>query len=215
MNNSGLSKKLETIEELFPIEIDGEKANLVVQAGLIKAIEWENGEKIIVVKEDIDFAKEEQLAEHQGALYQTCMEVLREIEKEKVKPVFSVPRDYANEVLENGLVPRPTWVKDASILASTLGIPYYNKEGNRLLCIPKKAVSFKDIKLKPRLTGKHPAIFQGVVATESRISADKLIFIDTINFEVISSNTEIAPTLQDQAISSIQKKAVNDIENLV
>jgi hypothetical protein len=27
--------------------------------------------------------------------------------------------------------------------------------------------------------------------------------------------TEIDPTLQDQAISSIQKKAVNDIENLV
>lgn len=176
------------VTEKYEVKIAGERAWLIVRAGLLQSIEWENGDEIKLIEDDIDFLIDEQKAET-VALYQTSREILHGIEKKGVRPVFTVPREFKEELLKRGLAPRPTWVKDAKLLASTIGIPYYNKEGNRLLCIPNTKLNFKDLNLAPRLTGRHPAVFQGVVVTEKPINISDLIVIDSNNWQIISNDS--------------------------
>lgn len=187
---SALPQNLDKLQvnEKYEVKIAGERAWLIVRADLLESIEWENGNVIKLIEDDIDFLIDEQKAET-DALYQTSREILRGIEKKGVRPVFTVPREFKEELLKRGLAPRPTWVKDAKLLASTIGIPYYNKEGNRLLCIPNSKLNFKDLNLAPRLTGRHPAVFQGVVVTEKPINISDLIVIDSSNWQIISNDS--------------------------
>lgn len=212
---NALPKKRETLGliDRYEVKIEGEKAWLMVRDGLLEAIEWENGDKIKIIDPQIDFMAQEQ-REETLALYQVSRDVLESIEEDGVRPVFTVPREFKDKLLVEGLIPRSTWIKDGNVLASTIGIPYYNKEGNRLLCIPSKKLDFRTLNLVPRLTGKHPAIFQGVVVTESPISANNLIIIDSQNFQVIKNAPDEEQVTIESDIKTVQDHAVAKLRAL-
>lgn len=169
----------------FPVQIDGERAWLIVKDGQIESINWENGKKITIIDHEVDFMKEEQRGEGKG-LYSMAKEILAEIEEKGARPVFTVPREYGADILKKGLEPHATWIKEGKLLAGTIAIPYYNKEGDRIICVVKNNIPLKDLSIKPRLTGTLPAVFQGVIATESHISKDDLIFIDSVDYQVLN-----------------------------
>jgi len=172
------------------VMIDGEKAWLVIRNGVLTEIEWENGEIAWIVDDKVDFNIKDQKDAKKNFLYDLCTEKLEELEENGYRPVFSVEKKYEDQILQKGLEPRPTWIKNAWVLAGTIGIRYLNKEGNRILCVLKPGISFESKKVAPRLTGHH-GYFQGVISTVKSIYPDELIMIDTETMEVIGNDGQI------------------------
>lgn len=105
--------------------------------------------------------------------YDTCIEILEDLSAQGYRPVFSIPRKFL--VGKTKLSPNKTWIQD-KVLAGTIGIPPYNPEGDRILCVYMGDI--RKIALKPRLTGPE-SLFRGVVATLQDIPLAECELIDT------------------------------------
>ncbi len=119
-----------------------------------------------------DFKLEDQM-DSGGAKYDECQEILADLVKQGYQPVFSIDRQYLVNVTK--LTPKKTWINE-QILAGTIGIPPYNPDGDRILCVYHGDIN--KIALKPRLTGEKK-LFQGVVATLQEIPLADCDLIDT------------------------------------
>lgn len=126
----------------------------------------------VLISQPADFHLQEQ-REISGSKYDACQEILQELTDNGFQVTFSIPRELLAG--KTHLTPNKTWIQDR-ILAGTVGIPPYNPEGNRILCVYKGDIN--KIALKPRLTGPE-CLFQGVVATLKSIPLHDCILIDT------------------------------------
>ena len=162
-------------------------------------------------KDNANFNLKEQ--EETVELGPTVREKLKELINQGYKPVFSIPREYLKGT--TSIIPHKTWVK-ANIIAGTIGIPPYNRSGDRILCVYNGNIN--EIYLQPRLTGPDN-LFHGIVATLEPIPLSKCTLIDTKKDKItslIELNTELmaspeqGPTLH-KIMEKTQQEAIKAI----
>jgi len=136
-------------------------------------------------KDTKGFAKQDLMNE---AIY--CLE---EIIQEGIHPVFTVPREYIDTTLKQGLIPRPSsHDKKIKALVGTIGRAPYQGDQNttgRYIAILKNPQKFKDFNIKPRFTGPKN-LFRGIIATTNKIHINELIIIDSKDKSIIHPKTD-------------------------
>ncbi len=121
--------------------------------------------------------------EDEGPLEWGCAK-LKELIEAGFKPTFTIPRDFATAVLQNGLTPRTTlYGTNELILAGTIGIEYFQDIGEewRIAAILMKPQKYR---LMPRFTG-NPPVFRGVIRCSEPIALADLILIDTKDMKIL------------------------------
>lgn len=106
--------------------------------------------------------------------YSDAEDFLDEEFEKGVRPVVSIPMQYVDSVLTQGLKAHTTWIPDLKIIAGTFGREPY--KGNDRVVLQLNNISRKQF--KPRMTGPGKA-FQGVVVLEGPILPDQFGVLGT------------------------------------
>lgn len=165
------------------------------------------------IKEDIALGYDPDLYSRSRQLFSLFVD-------DGVSPVFSIPRQYIDSVLQDGLVPHETDIKGLRLLAGTFAIPPYSREDEpRYLAVLKNPQDATALNLQLRFTGPDKT-WKGVVATRSNIPLEKLIIIDSANNEVVYDGGSHVDVLNNvdpiqTAIYAIQEGVNEDVQRCV
>ena len=100
-------------------------------------------------------------------------EYIREQWSKGVRPVVTVPEEYATH-LQHGLAPHATWIPDVEVIAATFGRdPYLPQGGGRRVVVE---VNVPPEMIEPRFTGPGKD-FQGVVVLSGPIPPDSITVV--------------------------------------
>ncbi len=195
-----------------PVEDINEKGiKPTVENGKLTGVIINGEEKAIVSKPATDLlsalSDRHPHGEDRSNLVHDANETLNSLIDLGVVPVFTIPRQYIDIVLKEGLWPHQTDVKDLRLIAGTIGInPYLGTRtheshadfpGNaRFFAILKDGNKAKELAIQPRFTGtKNELMFRGVIATLRPIPLSELIIIDSKDMSVIyPANTDTPAT---------------------
>jgi len=149
-----------------------------------------NGKEIFItspeITEDFDaLVKMHSTPKMNTTLFEDSRLLFEDLLGAGVSPVFTVPRAYANNILQNGLVPYETDIKGVFLLAGTLGRPPFTRDNEKryivILREPQKALKYG---IQPRFAGTPPC-FRGIVATLRNIPLNELLIIDSETMQAV------------------------------
>jgi len=135
--------------------------------------------------------------ESDGVKIALSMDALDELVDSGFQPVFTVPREYIDDVINHGLKPRAArYYKTVVILTGTIGLKPYNELGeNRYIAVLRDKEDVRRYHLQPRYTSKNgdkKMEFSGVISTMKEIPVERLIIIDSKDMSIVyPKNTEV------------------------